>query len=61
MLVLAGHLEQFGLSPKANGKAVTYFKLWKQYGHIRIEHISMIAHDRISMMGRLERGVDGYE
>lgn len=42
MLVLAGHLEQFGLSPKANGKAVTYFKLWKQYGHIRIEHISMM-------------------
>ena len=42
MLVLAGHLEQFGLSPKANRKAVTYFKLWKQYGHIRIEHISMM-------------------
>lgn len=28
MLVPTEYIEQFGLSPKANGKALTYFKPW---------------------------------
>lgn len=28
MLVPVEHVKQFGISPKANGKALTYFKLW---------------------------------
>lgn len=28
MLILVGHVKQFGLSPQANGKTLKDFKLW---------------------------------